>query len=182
MRGRVDVPMVRFAQSQPPRASSSGRRAAHAALPPDTVTGRWSYLNFELLMRSRREKLIRRERETVLVERRAAPIMIAAARGDADSRAARSKSAKTKLRHAHRLFSSDHQPSSASLRCPPACPHPQLNPQAAARWIMRASTRSSNSPDLAVAIRATFSGHQDHSDGFLTSARTEVGQHRRERK
>src|SRR5882757_1509955 len=67
MRGRVDVPMVRFAQSQPPRASSSGRRAAHAALPPDTVTGRWSISNFELLLRLRREKSIRREREMVLV-------------------------------------------------------------------------------------------------------------------
>src|ERR1700691_3042405 len=68
-RGRVDVPKVRFAQSQPPRASSSGRRAAHAALPPDTVTGRWSYiLNFELLLRSRREKSIRKERGSQLIE------------------------------------------------------------------------------------------------------------------
>jgi hypothetical protein len=36
------------------------------------------------------------------------------------------------------------------------------------------------SPDLAVAIRATFSGHQVKiiKDGILTSARAEVGQYR----
>ena len=129
LRWRVDEPRVRFAQSQPPRASCSGRHAAHATLPPDTVKGRWSsILNFELLMRLRREKSIRSGCEDGSDCDGAAPILTATARGGADSRAARSKSAKTKLRHAHRLFSSDHQPSSASLRCPPACPHPQLNP------------------------------------------------------
>jgi hypothetical protein len=89
--------------------------------------------------------------------------MVAAARGDADYRAARSKSAKTKLRHAHRLFSSDHQPSSASLRCPPACPHPQLNPTSSGSMDNARVDQVVKSPDLSVAIRATFSGHQDNS-------------------
>jgi hypothetical protein len=89
----------------------------------------------------------------------AAPILTGAARGGADIGAARSKSAKTKLRHAHRLFSSDHQPSSASLRCPPACPH--LNSIPSSGSMDNARVDWSSSPDLAVAIRATFSGHQD---------------------
>jgi hypothetical protein len=90
----------------------------------------------------------------------AAPILTAAARGGADFRAARSKSAKTKLRHAHRLFSSDHQPSSASRDARP--PARILNTIPSSGSMDNARVDSVvKSPDLAVAIRATFSGHQD---------------------
>src|SRR5271168_3639454 len=65
MRGRVDEPGVRFAQSQPPRASSSGRRAARAGLPPDTVRGRrMDISNFELELWVMREKWNRERPES----------------------------------------------------------------------------------------------------------------------
>jgi hypothetical protein len=92
--------------------------------------------------------------------RRAAPITPAAAPGGADFRSARSKSAKTNLRHAHRLFSSDHQP--AQHLAMPACPARTTSRfQSSGSMDMRAATSVVKSPDLAVSIRATFSGHQE---------------------
>src|ERR1700691_6006103 len=44
-------------------------------------------------------------------------------------------------------------------RCPPACPTPHLNPSSGSMDIARVSSVV-KSPDLAVAIRATFSDHQ----------------------
>jgi hypothetical protein len=77
-----------------------------------------------------------------------------ATRGGADFRAARSKSAKTKLRHAHRLFSSDHQPSSASRNArPPARIHNSLPSSGS---MDNARVDWSSSPDLAVAIARRF--------------------------
>jgi hypothetical protein len=55
--------------------------------------------------------------------------MPSATPGGADFRAASSKSAKTKLRHAHRLFSSDHQPSSASRDARPPALTPSQSKQ-----------------------------------------------------
>jgi hypothetical protein len=64
---------------------------------------------------------------------------------DAGFRAAKSKSAKTNLRHAHRLFSSDHQPAQHPAM-PVRLPDTTSHFQAAARWIMRALPQSSNPP------------------------------------
>jgi hypothetical protein len=44
-------------------------------------------------------------------------------------------------------------------RCPSACFAPQLNPSSGSMDIARVDSEVT-SPDLAVAIRATFSGHQ----------------------
>jgi len=92
--------------------------------------------------------------------RRVTPVTaIAPASGDAAFRAARWKSTKTNLRHAPRLFSSDHQPAQHPAM-PARLPAPHLKPSSGSME-KRALNSAVKSPDLTVAIRATFSDHQD---------------------
>ena len=144
MRGRVDEPGVRFAQSQPPRASSSGRRAAvegvrthvhrRRALPPETVrVRRMDILNFELEQRVMGEKSIRREREmrfaAVASRQQRQPRRPAAPTSGLRDRKAPKQTCAMRTGSFHRTISPLSIP-----RCPSACPHHMSN-QAAARWI-----------------------------------------------
>src|SRR5208282_723136 len=135
------------------RASARSLTAGHRQGPSD------GYFKFRIGTASDGGKIDSGNAGNASYSRRVAPTTPAAAPDGAGFRAPRSKSAKTNLRHAHRLFSSDHQPAQHP-RCPPACPTPLLNPSSGS-MDMRALARLVKSPDLAVAIRATFSDHQE---------------------
>lgn len=140
MRARVDVPGVRFALLNLPgfefrsacrarsranaRGSARSLTAGHRQGPMDR------YFKFRIGTASDERKINRGNAGNTPDSGRVAPTTTAAT---PDFRAARPKSANTNLRHAHRLFSSDHQPAQHP-RCPPACPR-HFPIQAAARWI-----------------------------------------------
>src|SRR5208282_3143494 len=130
------------------RASARGLTAGHRQGPLDR------YFKFRIGTASEIKKIDSENAGNASYSRRVAPTTPAAAPG---FRAARSKSAKTDLRHAHRLFSSDHQPAQHP-RCPPAC-HTTQSKQRLDGYARVDSVVKS--PDLAVSIRATFSGHQE---------------------
>ena len=109
------------------RASARSLTAGHRQGPSD------GYFKFRIGTASDGGKIDSGNSGNASYGRRVAPTTPAAAPDGAGFRASRSKSAKTNLRHAHRLFSSDHQPAQHP-RCPPACPH-HFSIQAAARWI-----------------------------------------------
>jgi len=153
------------------RASARGLTAGHRQGPLDR------YFKIRIGTASDGGKIDSGDAGNASYSRRVAPTTPAAAPDGADFRAPRSKSAKTNLRHAHRLFSSDHQPAQHP-RCPPACPH-HFSIQAAARWIC-ARWLGGQIPRFCRGIRGSVFGQQRvriNTDGILTSARTEAGQH-----
>jgi len=76
--------------------------------------------------------------------------------------ATRSKSANTNTRHAHRLFSSAHQPSSASVT-PARLPTPHINSKQRLDGKRALPSRAQIPPAWPFAIRATFTGLRQKS-------------------